>query len=267
MSVLYNYIGVGDITYASTESVLDLIELYRNLEDLEASGGGDTPEYSLDAMLKALKFSVYDDSGTLLVKVMNEGSQMILITDATSKHQILEPNVIEMANELGVCIHVFVTESGDPGGLYQRITVGTSGTLVTPFSNWDIATFASSYKNSPCSFELGRKKRAAIGSTSRCHSFQISELSILFRFSGNTDSSVILTRPSGTTIEVLGGTEKVAVHSERHPEPGEWLACLSSGDLVYSVDQDYSLDATLGYLKKTDTGTIVASISPPTEYK
>ena len=52
MSVLYNYIGVGDITYASTESVLDLIELYRNLEDLEASGGGDTPEYSLMPCLK-----------------------------------------------------------------------------------------------------------------------------------------------------------------------------------------------------------------------
>ncbi len=242
----------------------ELLTFYSNLNSLEASGGGDGPEYSLDAMLKALKFKIYDDYGTLK-PLMVEGSQMIVITDAPSKHQEIEFNVTRMAYARGVCIHIFVSGSyGTEDGLYQRVAEETTGTLVTPFSNWDIAKFASSYKNSPCAFEVSRRKRAAIASP--CQSFHISELSILFRFSGNTDSSVVLTRPSGTTIEVLGGAG-VAVHSEGHPEAGEWLACLSSGDLEFSVDQDYSLDATLGYLKKTNTGTIVASIVPPTECK
>ncbi len=229
-----------------------------------ANGGGDGPEYSLDAMLKALEFKYYDDFDTL-APVMVEGSQMIVITDAPSKHQEIEHTVTMLAINMNVCIHFFVSGSyGTEDGLYQRVAEETSGILVTPFSNWDIAKFASSYKKSPCAYEVSRRKRAAIPSP--CHRFHISELSILFRFSGNTSSSVILTRPSGTTIEVLGSAE-VALHSERNPEPGEWLACLSSGDLEFSVNQDYSLDATLGYLKKSNTGTIVASISPPTECK
>ena len=97
--------------------IIILLTFYSNLNSLQASGGGDGPEYSLDAMLN------YDDYGT-----------------------------------------------------------------------------SSLYMNSPCAFEVSRRKRAAIAS--RCQSFHISELSILFRFSGNTDSSVILTRPSGVTIEV-----------------------------------------------------------------
>ncbi len=243
----------------------DLLTFYRNLKDLYAHGGGDGPEYSLDAILKALKFKEYDDFGTP-IEVMVEGSQMIVITDAPSKHKEIVSNIITLAKDMRVCIHFFVSDSyGTEDGLYQRIADETTGTLTTPFSNWEFAKFASSYRESPCAFEeVERRKRAAIAS--RCHSFHISELSILFRFSGKTDSNVILTRPSGTTIEVLGGAG-VAVHSERHPEPGEWLACLSSGNLDFSVDQDYSLDATLGYLKKTNTGTIVASISPPTECK
>ncbi|XP_064399465.1 CUB and sushi domain-containing protein 3-like isoform X2 [Halichondria panicea] len=254
--------SVGNISVAYTDEVDELLTFYSNLNGLQAKGGGDGPEYSLDAMLKALKLKHYDDSDRL-VPWMMDGSQMIVITDAPSKHQEIELNVSRMAYDMGVCIHFFVSDSyGTEDGLYKRVADETNGQLIFPFSNWDIAKFASSYMNSPCAFEVSRRKRAAIAS--RCQSFHISELSILFRFSGNTDSSVILTRPSGTTIEVLGGAG-VAVHSEGHPEAGEWLACLSSGDLEFSVDQDYSLDATLGYLKKTNTGTIVASIVPPTE--
>ncbi len=268
-SVLSLNIGVGNITYASTDAVEDLVVFYQKLEGLDARGGGDFPEYSLDAMLKALNF-IYEDSSGTPFPVMDKGSQIIVITDATSKNKEKEKDVIDTAIEFGVCIHFFVSEKGTEDGIYQRIADETSGTLISPFSNWDVANkFKNLYEESPCE-HITRKKRAAIAtrSTSPCQSFQISPLSILFQFLGNTDLNVSLTRPSGTTIEILGSAG-VALHSERYPEPGEWLACLimSSGDLEFSVDQHYSLDATLGYLKKTNTGTIVASISPPTECK
>ncbi len=233
------------------------------MNDLKASGGFDEPEYSLDAIHKTLNF--LDPDG---LTAMTRGSQMIVITDATSKNPNLVPNIIRIADDIGVCIHFFISDGGVGFEPYNRIVEGTSGTLTSSYSDWDITTFTSSYRDSPCKHEVSRRKRAAIitRSASRCQSFHISELSILFRFSGKTDLNVILTRPSGTTIEILGGAG-VALHSERYPEPGEWLACLSSGDLEFSVNQDYSLDATLGYLKKTTTGTIIASISSPTECK
>ena len=49
-----HYIGVGNISVAYTDEVDELLTFYNNLNSLQASGGGDGPEYSLDAMLKAL---------------------------------------------------------------------------------------------------------------------------------------------------------------------------------------------------------------------
>ncbi len=267
---MYKYflIGVGPISLAYTDAVGDLLSFYDDVTALYADGGGDGPEYSLDAMLKGLQFQYVDDYGTVL-DVMVEGSQMIVLTDAPSKNLAIESKVIEVANDLGVCIHCFVVgDYGNEDGLYQRIAEGTHGNLITPFSNWDIATFASSYRESGCAFEVTdkRRKREATTSASKCHSFHVSELSILFRFSGETSSNVTFTRPAGTTFSITSRAG-VAVHSERSPESGEWLACLSSGSLEFSVDQDYSFDATLAYLKKTDAGNLVASINPPAECK
>ncbi len=260
------HLGVGPISLAYTDVVGDLLSFYDNVRALTANGGGDIPEYSLDGMLKGLQFQYMDDYGTVL-DVMVEGSQMIVLTDAPSKNEVLESTVIEFANRIGVCIHCFVVDNyGTDDGLYQRVAEGTSGQLVTPFSNWDIANFASSYRTSPCNYEIKekRRKRSATAPALKCHSFHVSKLSILFRFSGESLSSVTLTRPSGTII-VVPLNAGVAVHSERNPESGEWLACLISGTLEFSVDQDYSFDATIGYLKKTSSGNLVASISPPVE--
>ncbi len=242
------------------------MSFYNTVNALSANGGGDLPEYSVDAMLKGLQFKSVDD----MFPVMIEGSQMIVITDATSKHRKgLDSEVIKAAILQEVCIHFFVArESATSDGVYQRIAKKTRGNLITPFSNWDIATFASSYRKSPCAFEVTdkRRKRDATTSGSKCHTFHVSKLSILFRFSGETSSSVTFTRPSGTTFSITSRAG-VAVHSERSPEPGEWLVCLSSGSSNFFVDQDYLLDATLAYLKKTDSGSLVASINPPVECK
>ena len=246
----------------------DLLNFYNAVNSLTAYGGGDGPEYALDGMLRALEYEDTDPIYDSPFPVMIEGSQVVVITDAPTKNQGIEDDVIDFANEIGVCIHFFVSNSyGTSDGLYQRVADGTSGTLISSFSSWDLATFTSSYRESPCAFELQRKKRQAVSSEpSRCGSFRISELAILFRFSAETTSTVTLTSPSGSTITVSSITN-AAVHSERFPEHGEWMACLSSGSLVFTVDQDYSLDVTLRYLKQLESGTSIASIYPPTECK
>ena len=210
----------------------DLLAFYDAVDSLTADGGGDGPEYALDAMLRALKFEDEDDYGTPF-PVMIEGSHMVVITDAPTKNQGIEKNVTKLANERGVCIHFFVSDHdtyiyGETlYTIYQRVADGTSGTLIDSFSSWDFAIFTSSYQDSPCAHELKRRKRAAPASSApQCHSFHISELTILFRFSAETDSTVTLTSPSGSTITV-SSIINAAVHSERFPEHGEWMACLT----------------------------------------
>ena len=243
----------------------DLLNFNTAIDSLYASGGGDGPEYALDAMLKALQYEDEDSYGTSF-PIMTEGSQMVVITDAPTKNPAKETDVVNLANVIGVCIHFFVSdEYGTSDGIYQRVADQTSGTSINSFSSWSFATFASSYRDSRCDYEVVRRKRAAVSTTTRCHSFHISELAILFRFSGDTSLTVTLTRPSRSTITV-SPTTGAAVHSERYPEHGEWSACLNSGSLTFTVDQDFSLDVTLRYLKELESGTIV-SIYPPTECK
>ena len=236
------------------------------MTDLTASGGGDRPEYALDAMLKALKYQVFDDNGNP-GDAMIPGSQIVVITDAPSKNPNITDEVINVANTKEVCIHFFVEGSyGTGDGVYQRVADETTGTLVSPFSGWEIATFTSSYRDSPCDHSLGRRKRAVPILSSRCHSFHISQLTLLMKFSGQARSTITLTRPSGSTVTV-SISKDFAVHSESHPEAGEWLACVSHGMLEISVNQDFSLDATILYLKERSGALPVASVSPPNECK
>ena len=248
--------GIKPITIAHTYEVDDLVNFYRQVDSLHADGGGDDPEYALDAMVKALQHTF-----------MTVGSQMVVITDHRSKNTELEKYVITLANDKQVCIHFFISGmAATSDGVYQRIADGTTGTLIESLSSWSLATFTSSYRTSECSLKIvGRKKRLAILHYP-CSTFTISELAILFRFSGDTSSNVTLTRPSGSTITV-SPTTGAAVHSEGYPEHGEWSACLSSGSLTFRVDQDFSLDVTLHYLKELEPGTPIASIYPPTECK
>ena len=254
--------GIGPITIAYTDLVDDLLNFYRQVDSLRAYGGGDDPEYALDAMVKALQYTstIYGVTSP----VMTEGSQMVVITDHRSKNTAIERDVITLANDKQVCIHFFISgTAATSDGVYQRVADGTTGTLIESLSSWSLATFTSSYRTSPCSFEVvERKKRLSYS----CGTFTISELTILFRFSGDTSSNVTLTRPSGSMITV-SPTTGAAVHSERYPEHGEWSACLSSGSLTFRVDQDFSLDVTLRYLKELESGTPIASIYPPTECK
>ena len=247
-------------------------EFYDKVKGLRAYKGGDGPEYALDAMLKALNYNVSDDNG-VSSDLMISGSQIVVITDAPSKNPNITQDVIKAANDKGVCIHFVVADSyyDTDDGVYQRVADETTGTLVSPISGWEIATFTSSYRDSPCRHSpvprSSQQKRAAPIS-SRCHSFHISQLTLLMKFSGQARSTITITRPSGSTVTVNVSND-FAVHSEPHPEAGEWLACVSHGTLEIFVNQVFSLDATVLYLKeKSAAGALpVASVSPPTECK
>ena len=109
-------------TYNGIESVSELEELSRQTESLIANGGGDGPERQFRALLTILMLR--DSYG---LEVMIPGSEIVLLTDATSHDPGLEDDVINKARELKVCISFFLSYSA--WGPYTRIAAQTGGVI------------------------------------------------------------------------------------------------------------------------------------------
>ena len=100
-------------------------------------------------------------------RVMESGSQIIVVTHAPSKNTDIE-DVIRIANNLGVCIHFFLAHTGDnldvnAVELYRRIAQETGGSVVG--NAWEFSNFVASYKDSPYVYALVMchvEKRSAI---------------------------------------------------------------------------------------------------------
>ena len=240
------YPGVGPVAIAETAWSDDLQNFYRTVNALRASGGGDRPEYALRAMLEGLRAN---DGGFDFV---SPGSQMVVITDAPSKQPELKDEVVEEANIRGVCIHFFLSESGTTtDGIYEDISDGTSGTLIEQFSNWELAEFAQSYRDKPCHhIQRRRKKRQAPAVPSRCQYFNVTEFSILLKFTINapTGRVVTVTRPNRTKSRIIVGHGNLSLFTERNPVPGNWKACINTGILQLYTTNTLLLDTTVVYI-------------------
>ena len=231
-------IGVSNVTYASSVDALELSQFYSSVINIRAnwinnrySNGGDRPEYALYAMKKALK--ARDHYGDTL---MISGSQMVVLTDASSKQPELKDVVIEYATGEGVCIHFFVNhpEYSLADGIYEEIANSTHGTLVSSFSQWDIANFVEKYKDEGCEFLLeSRKKRSA--ALSSCKAVTVSRLAANLRLSINapTRSGLTITQPNGIVHELIVVQNDLRFFNQTNPEHGSWRVCSTSG---YSIE-------------------------------
>ena len=233
------------------------IRVFRDaVGNLTASGGGDGPEYALYAMKKTLEAKEVDDDGNEYDLMVN-GSQMVVITDAPSKQtEELTEEVIRLANAAGVCIHFFLAQT-DVSDEYVQIDSQTSGTLTSPFSNWDLARFVETYETNPCIHlkapELRRKREAPVSYTSdSCATFQVSKLAVQLKLSMNTNtgSIVTITQPNNATSTVNVRSGNFAVFSETLPQSGNWLVCINSGRLELSKTEVTSLDTSFFYLNE-----------------
>ena len=265
MSAFYLFIGVSDVTYANSFDALDLSEFYNSVKNVRAgwinnrrSAGGDGPEYALYAMKKALT-ARHHDGYTLMIS----GSQMVVLTDASSKQPELKDDVIRYALGEGICIHFFVNhpESSLADGIYQEITESTHGTLISSYSQWDIANFVAKYEdNEGCEFLLeSRKKRST--SLSSCKNVTVSRLAANIRLSINapTGSGLTITQPNGIVHELTIVRNNFIFFNQTNPEHGSWKVCSSGGYSIEVTDVvSYRLDTTVFYLNSN-----ITSVTPP----
>jgi hypothetical protein len=267
---------------------LDELEaFYKAVNALSTDGGGDTPEYALDAMLQGLTYQeefTDPDGNVFNFDIMSPGSQMIVMTDAPSKRPEIMDMVIQNAVLREVCIHFFLSRNPVSDGVYPDVATGTSGTLISNFVDWQLAQFVAEYSNNPCTYSTGvRGKRQAVPpptpSRSRCRSFEVSTLAINLKLSTRVSlAGINISMPVTLTIEHPNGTVILRditpnefettvfeVYTEGLPPPGRWAICTSAGRFfVVSVTVQNSLDLTVRY-KSDSTGDI--SDSPPTACK
>ncbi len=200
-----------------------------------------------------------------------------MITDAPSKQPELVTEIIQAANERGVCIHFFLSDDPTGDGVYQQIAAGTTGTLIENFENGELSQFVAAYRSNPCLSTMSstvdnpspspvRGKRQVdtpLGEDNTCQTFTVNQFSILLKLTINTPLGTLvnLTRPDLSQSVVTSGTGDFAVLSESNPLPGNWQVCTSDGaNISISFALTIELDITLVYLNEGRDSTI---ISPP----
>lgn len=249
-------IGVGPITIAASNDPAELQSFYNAVQALAAYGGGDYPEYALDGMLQGLQASQTIDGVSM--DLMAAGSQMIVLTDATSKRPEITDTVISEATMRAVCIHFFTSHSGATSdGIYPRVARETSGTLIQNFANWELASFISASAGSPCRYSstttTSRRRRST--SSSR-ETFDVSIFTFLIQLSirATSGATLTITRPDSTTATIVASAN-FAVFSEGTPQPGRWSVSANFGTVDLSVSQEIAIDTTILYAEEDSAET------------
>jgi hypothetical protein len=252
--------GVGDVIYASSVYAPELSTFYNRVRNIRVgwingipSYGGDGPEYALYAMKKVL--TAKDDYDFSL---MVSGSQMVVLTDAPSKQPELKDDITHYAVLQKVCIHFFVNHGVDT--IYQEIANSTGGTLISSYTQWDVANFVAKYEdNGGCDFLVSRKKRSA--SLSSCKTVTVSRLAANFRLSINapTGSSLTVTQPNGSVHDLTVARNNFILFNQTNPEYGSWKVCGTVGDSIEVTDVvTYRIDSTMFYWNSN-----ITSVTPP----
>ncbi len=265
-------VGVGPVTVAYTTNPAHLQDFFEAVRGLSANGGGDTPEYALHAMLEAFEALGPEDR-----PVLTRGSQIVVITDAPSKQPELVTQIIQTANERGVCIHFFLSDDPTGDGIYQQIATGTTGTLIENFENGELSQFIAAYSSTPCLPTIlssptvnnprpmrgKRQVDTPLEEDNTCQTFTVNQFSILLKLTINAPLGTLVnvTRPDLSQSVATSGTGDFAVLSESNPLPGDWQACANDGaNISISFALTIEIDITLVYLNEGRDST---STSPP----
>lgn len=208
--------------------------------------------------------------------LMVPGSQIIVLTDASTKNTAIEGRVIALAKGLQVCVHFFETGScsgGGPVATYMRIAQTTGGTVVN--NTWEFSNFVGAHRDSCADFyDLSRRKKRSTSVTLRCQSIKVSRFTNLLKLSIRPSvtglSTVTVRKPSGSTAspQVIEpySSNRFAVFTELYPESGLWSVCVNSGTVQVFSKMETSLDVVVLYPKNeshSSGATPTTSSSPP----
>ena len=209
-------------------------------------------------MIEALRAA--DDEGFPL---MINGSQMLVLTDAPSKQPELKDNVTCHALQEGICIHFFVNHPDYSlrDGIYQEIASKTHGTVISSFTQRDIANFFAKFEeNEGCYFPAESRKPRSVALSS-CKNTTVSRLAANLRLSirAPTGNGLMIIQPNGTIHELIVSHNDLAFFNHTNPGHGSWSVCSTGG---------YSIEVTFVITYRIDTTVFcwnsnITSVTPP----
>ena len=259
--------GTSHPTFSMTDSsitVRGVNDLLTDINALDASGGGDCPEYGMTAILQAIDLI----DGINSNKVQNEGRHnIIVLTDASAKDDSLYQVIANATaqNKPHVTVHFFYSGQGchDGFGHYEDVKKATGGYSVKQINAANFEQFAEfivGYHDSG-NDSSKRRKRSSLNS---CQNFQISRLVSQFSCLIETSSSSItITKPDNSTHNIATFSNSFGVYKDANPQPGNWRACVSSGTLQLSLTSSVSLELDVDYLKKNKYGDLLPTNQLP----
>ena len=240
------------------------------INNLIAYDGGDHPERQFKALMAILSLV---DSDRLLVMI--PGSEIVLLTDASSHDADLEDDIITTARMMNVCISFYLSDTEfEP---YTRIASQTGGTVVHSIDRHSFREFNNTHDYGQCArfYDLPtlappisdrRKKRAVVTSSfnaeQRCHYFTTSSFATSLTAQVFTSEEVIVTTPRSEEVRVIGNIRGEELYRAVNPPAGQWSICVQTGTLTISLDITNSIHSIFKFLK-SDEGSFSVRSSPP----
>ena len=203
---------------------------------------------------------------------MIPGSEIVLLTDATSHEEELKSSVIIKAKERQVCISFYLSHTSWLP--YTEISEQTGGHTVTTIDGSAFLAFQEEHDYGQCAklhslpVFTGRRKRLAFSSTyateQQCHSFTTSLLTTKLKVYGYTsEDTMIVTDPREVEIHVIN-IRGEKIYEKTSPISGRWSVCVEAGTLTISVDTTDKINAILQHIKPLGVLSILSlSHSPP----
>ena len=236
---------------------------------MRARGGGDYPERQLNALLAVLDVKNSLDEAAMAVA----GSEIVLLTDATSHAADLENDVVTKARLYKVCISFYLSEFERPWEVYQRISNATGGTVVNSIDRDAFRNFDRDHDYGQCAqfYDLpvfDRKKRQAPSSydiEQRCHNFTTSLFTTTVVVMGHTSQdSMIVTKPNADEVRVITNYKGEKIYRDPDPLSGQWSVCVETGTLNITLENTDSMSTVLQYLRPiVDSTELSLKYTPP----
>ena len=271
------FLGIPEAVMATTynaNSHIELQKLFNVSQNLTPYNGGDVPERQFRTLLTIL--SLNDSSG---LKVMIPGSEIVLLTDATSHDPELESNITAKAREMKVCISFYVSHR-EPWPPYNRIANQTGGAITNSINHESFHNFDHEHDYGQCGrfYKLNppsissRKKRATITTSfdieQRCHYFTTSSLTTSLTVQGFTSQAAMIVRkPNSEKVRVITDIEGDKVYHDQAPVAGQWSVCVETGTISVLLDITDRIGSNLRFMKPTRDSFSLHTSPPSTACK
>ena len=204
---------------------------------------------------------------------MIPGSEIVLLTDATSHDSEREAEIISKARDRQVCISFYLSYTEwEP---YYKIAEQTGGAIVDSIDRSSFVTFDENHDYGQCArfynlTTLGDKKKRQVSSSSysteqRCHNFTTSLLTTQLTVYGyTTEDAMIITDPNGLETRVITNIAGEKLYRKSFPGNGPWSVCVETGTLTISIEKTDDINSILQFIKPLeDSSELNLNYFPP----